>query len=123
MVDWIKQNLTEIEVAIVIVSSIIGNIGAWHYIVKEIREMKGTKWSTEEIELLYMDKSNQEVADLTGRTLEAVKRKRSYMTGHTVPEHERLRAIKENINKESRIKKECRIIAIAKRIGVKLRGK
>ena len=118
MVDWIKQNLTEIEVTIVIVGSIIGNIGAWTYIAKEIREMKGTKWTTEEIELLYMDKSNQEVADLTGRTLEAVKRKRSYLTGHTVPDFERL-----IVNNDSKIKKECRIIAIAKRIGVKLLGK
>ena len=48
--EWIKENLIQIEVWIVIVMSLVGIVGAWMDLIKEMKNDKGTKESRELLE-------------------------------------------------------------------------
>ena len=80
------------------------------------------RWTKDEIELVYTDMTNEEIAKQIGRSVGAVREKRYRMTGHKVPPCqvvEKETPKMANGNKD----KEWRLIALAKKLGVKLFGK
>lgn len=84
------------------------------------------KWTAEEELLIQKNLSNKEIAEITGRTVRAVKEKRYKMTGHCEArvkewddnEVHRSPASLETV--ETRIDK---IKALARKLGVKLFGR
>ena len=69
------------------------------------------KWTDKEIEL-FQTKSNKEIAKITGRTIGAVASKRNHLKKMTVAKEEKI----------VRHTKMARIIGLAERLRVKLRG-
>lgn len=80
--------------------------------------------SDEEIALLYTDMTNQEIEQKTGRSRNAVRKKRYQKTHHYV-ELKRQRELEYNFTPKpfvSEYNKQARIIALAQKLGVKLYG-
>ena len=71
--------------------------------------MEKKKWTDDEIEL-FQTKTNKEIAEITGRTVGAVASKRFHLKG--IAEHEKI----------VRHTKIARIIGLAERLRVRLRG-
>lgn len=84
------------------------------------------KWTADEIALLKTDMTNAEIAQETGRTLESVKNKRGKVTGH----YTSLLEIRDAYKKTPQVHaeyldqtaKDGRIIVLAKRLGVRIKG-
>ncbi len=79
------------------------------------------KWTKSQKDLLHSQKSNEEIATETGRSLRAVENARTYYTGHTTT------LDKARPNNEERMAKaygEARILDLAKKMNIKIeRGK
>lgn len=78
--------------------------------------MSVNRWTRAEKEMLKT-MSNEEVASATGRTMAGVQSMRYYLYGTSIF------PMKEELDKESQIVKEIRLLNLAKRIGVKLKPK
>lgn len=81
---------------------------------------KGRRWKEDEVKLFYLNKSDEEIAIKTGRTLEAVRMKRRYM------KHKYVKPVVsevflnpyKDLTQEEKIR---RIVDMAKRFQVKLK--
>lgn len=88
--------------------------------------INSSKWKEHELEMLSSGMTDEEVMKVTGRTLKAVQNKRYEVTGHYRHDYE---PSYKNIPKDVMLgacrsdeAKEARIIILAKRIGVKIKG-
>ena len=77
-------------------------------------------WSEEEIKMLKT-MSDEEIVEITGRTLKAVKMKRYREGGHYIAE-DRDRIYRPQSAYESKETRIAKIIMLAKKLGVKLFG-
>ena len=84
------------------------------------------KWTAEEKKLLKTNMTASQIAEATGRTMEAVRRARYTYTGHFVEEgkgqitnEERLFEAERRYHK---VQKEQRLIALCKQLGVRIGG-
>lgn len=78
--------------------------------------MKSPNWSDEHKQLLFSDKTNEEIMAITGRTMKAVRSARYNRTGFYTED----RRPKGDERKKHR--SEARIISMCKRIGVRIEG-
>ena len=79
--------------------------------VKSLMNKNGTKlWTKDEIKLLFdQDLSNEDIAEITGRTLQAVKDKRYRECGEFI-----------DFKLQRKMEGEARIIKMAKKLNIKL---
>lgn len=89
--------------------------------------MTGKKWTESEKALLWTDMSNKEICEATGRTMDAVLTKRFNETGHYVPpkearRREYIRTSAANSTWVDEITKVNRIIILAGKLGVRIKG-
>ena len=88
--------------------------------------MTGTKWSTEDKQLLKTDMSNDQIMKLTGRTEEAVRRARYVYTGHFVEKGRGIETKEEKLfqaeERYHKLLKEQRLKDLCKQLGVRLGG-
>lgn len=84
------------------------------------------KWTADEIALLKTDMSNADIAQETGRSIDSVRKKRFEVTGHYTTVLLKRDAYKKTtqVNAEylDQVAKEGRIIVLAKRLGVRIKG-
>lgn len=89
--------------------------------------MTGKKWTEEETILLWTDMTNEEISKKTGRSMDAVRTKRFNLTGHyTTPSETKRRKYIHvtpvtNALLDEQMKRN-RIIVLAKKIGVRIKG-
>ena len=80
-------------------------------------------WSEEELDLLKSNKSNEEISNLTGRTVMAVRTKRYKYTGHYVEEDEWSDCVPRLISLSlTQEEKTERIKIMAAQMRIKLKG-
>ena len=79
--------------------------------------MNGIKWTLEHKRLLKTDMTNEQIAEITGRPVSAVKRTRYDWTGHNV-EAEKWRVTKPE--RLSKVAGECRVVNLARKMNIKL---
>ena len=80
--------------------------------------MINRRWTPEENRLLKTKMTNEEIADITGRTKGAVRRHRYEMTGHHNINKDNQRPT--FIEKMSKVEGECRILSLAQKMNIKL---
>lgn len=83
------------------------------------------KWTQEEVDLLYEEKSNIEIAELTGRTRESVRKKRYDLFGHYAERSKWQTKRPKRLpfyKTDDAIIKEARLLTLAKEMRVKLLG-
>jgi len=84
------------------------------------------KWTAEEKKLLKTNMTTEQIAEATGRTMEAVRRARYTYTGHSVEEGKGQTTSEERLFEAERryhkVQKEQRIIALCKQLGVRIGG-
>ena len=89
--------------------------------------MTGKKWTENETMLLWTELTNKEICEQTGRTMDAVRTKRFNVTGHytTPSETKRRKYIHVTPVNNALIDKQTkvnRIIAMANKLGVRIKG-
>ena len=88
--------------------------------------MRQKKWTANEVALLWTEMTNWEIAQQTGRTPDSVKKKRFSVTGcytrQSDKRDERKKTIQANTEYIDQLEKEHRIILLAKRLGVRIKG-
>lgn len=82
--------------------------------------MNGKEWSDAEVEL-FRSMDNAEIAKATGRTMQSVRMKRYRMSGHYTNTEDRDKVYCPPSRFESKETRIFKIIALAKKIGVKLK--
>ena len=82
-------------------------------------------WNDSEIELLDTDLSDEDIANITGRTIRAIQRKRYKIFGHYTADESRQRdkvlrlAVPTPMSDST---KEARILTLAKEMRIRLQG-
>ena len=88
--------------------------------------MNGAKWTPEEKKLLKTDMNTSQIAEITGRTEDAVRRARYTYTGHSVEAGKGLTTYEEKLFEAERnyhkVQKEQRLIHLCKVLGVRIGG-
>ena len=84
------------------------------------------KWSPEHKQLLKTDMTAEQIAEITGRTVEGVRRARYAYTGHSVEKAKQITTYEDKLfemeRKYHQIQKEERLKALCRQLGVRIGG-
>ena len=88
--------------------------------------MRGEKWSKEHKDLLKTDMTTEQIAEVTGRTPDAVRRARYVYTGHSSQKDRCPETYEEKLFEAERkyleIQREQRIKDLCRQLGVRIGG-